>query len=391
MNRQQTNEQILTLTKSYSNILIELPTGFGKSKIAIDIAKEAHPTNILIVVPRNVLKGNWQQECKKWGLSIDNITFVTYVSFPKKIGGKWDLVIFDEAHHLSERCRDHITEGNITINRSILLSATVSKTLRVELNYCFSNLYTYKVSMRKAIESDILPDPTVYLIPLELDNKSYCFETIKGNKKAKLVVYDTYQNRWKYKGVKDKKVIIQCTQKQYYDEMSSLIAWYKTKMYVEAFKNLYLQECGKRIKWLSNQKTRIVFNILNLLKDKRTLTFCNSIEQTELLGKYCINSKNKQSQSHLLDFNDGVVKHITACNILDEGMNLVDCQVGIYAVLNSSERMIKQKMGRLLRHKEPILIIPYFKNTRDEEIVGKMTEDYNPENIKVVNDLKDIC
>lgn len=391
MNRQQTNEQILTLTKSYSNILIELPTGFGKSKIALDIAKEVHPTNILIVVPRNVLKGNWQQECKKWGLSADNITFVTYVSFPKKIGGKWDLVIFDEAHHLSERCRDHITEGNVTINRSILLSATVSKTLRVELNYCFSNLYTYKVSMRKAIESDILPDPTVYLIPLELDNKSYCFETIKGNKKAKLVVYDTYQNRWKYKGVKDKKVIIQCTQKQYYDEMSSLIAWYKTKMYVEAFKNLYLQECGKRIKWLSNQKTRIVFDILNLLKDKRTLTFCNSIEQTELLGKYCINSKNKQSQSHLLDFNDGVVKHITACNILDEGMNLVDCQIGVYATLNNSERMIKQKMGRLLRHKEPILIIPYFKNTRDEEIVNKMTEDYNPENIKVVNDLKDIC
>ena len=391
MNRQQTNEQILTLTKSYSNILIELPTGFGKSKIAIDIAKEVNPTNILIVVPRNVLKGNWQQECKKWGLSTDNITFVTYVSFPKKIGGKWDLVIFDEAHHLSERCRDHITEGNVIINRSILLSATVSKTLRVELNYCFSNLYTYKVSMRKAIESDILPDPTVYLIPLELDNKSYCFETIKGNKKAKLVVYDTYQNRWKYKGVKDKKVIIQCTQKQYYDEMSSLIAWYKTKMYVEAFKNLYLQECGKRIKWLSNQKTHIVFDILNLLKDKRTLTFCNSIEQTELLGKYCINSKNKQSRSHLLDFNEGTIKHITACNMLDEGVNLMNCQIGIYAVLNSSERMIKQKMGRLLRHKEPILIIPYFKNTRDEEIVNKMTEDYNPENIKVVNDLKDIC
>lgn len=72
-------------------------------------------------------------------------------------------------------------------------------------------------------------------------------------------------------------------------------------------------------------------------------------------------------------------------------VNLMNCQIGIYAVLNSSERMIKQKMGRLLRHKEPILIIPYFKNTRDGEIVNKMTEDYNPENIKIINDLKDIC
>ena len=74
--------------------------------------------------------------------------------------------------------------------------------------------------------------------------------------------------------------------------------------------------------------------------------------------------------------------------MLDEGVNLTNCRVGIYASLNSSERMIIQKMGRLLRHKEPIIIIPYFKNTRDEEIVNKMMIQYNSENVQIV-ELKD--
>lgn len=69
-------------------------------------------------------------------------------------------------------------------------------------------------------------------------------------------------------------------------------------------------------------------------------------------------------------------------------VNLTNCQVGIYASLNSSERMIIQKMGRLLRHKEPIIVIPYFKNTRDEEIVNKMMIQYNSENVQIV-ELKD--
>lgn len=71
-------------------------------------------------------------------------------------------------------------------------------------------------------------------------------------------------------------------------------------------------------------------------------------------------------------------------------MNLVDCRVGIYASLNSSDRMIKQKLGRLLRHKDPIIIIPYFKNTRDEEIVQEMCKDYNPDLVKTITNLTEL-
>ena len=71
-------------------------------------------------------------------------------------------------------------------------------------------------------------------------------------------------------------------------------------------------------------------------------------------------------------------------------MNLCNCQVGIYANLNSSDTIVKQRMGRLLRHKNPVIIVPYFKNTREEELVNKMLENYNPKLVTVIDDYKKI-
>ena len=52
--------------------------------------------------------------------------------------------------------------------------------------------------------------------------------------------------------------------------------------------------------------------------------------------------------------------------------------------------MVKQKLGRLLRHKKPVIIIPYYKNTRDEELVKKMLEDYNKDLVYIVSNITDI-
>ena len=74
--------------------------------------------------------------------------------------------------------------------------------------------------------------------------------------------------------------------------------------------------------------------------------------------------------------------------MLDEGVNLTSCRVGIFANINSSERIVVQRIGRILRHKDPIIIIPYFINTREQEIVNNMLEGYNPDLIETM-DIKD--
>ena len=395
MTREQVMEEVKTIPNK--NVLLTLPTGFGKSRNAIERVKSLTSArkkyNLLIVVPRNVLKVNWKEEMTKWWSSYASrvtITFTTYVSFPKH-KGEWDFVIFDEAHHLSERCREALCD--FTIKHSILLSATVKRELREELKEVFDDLYYYKVTLREAIDNTVLPDPTVYLLPLTLDNNLPNERIIRNPKSTGRPIYCSWKERWSYMRIKTNPVHIFCTQAQYMLYQEEQIEWYK-RQYMsrrnEAIKNKWLKLCGDRLKYLSDCKVSIVQQLLQYCNNCRTLTFCNSIEQTEKLGHYCINSKNSQSNAILEQFNAGEIHHITACNMLNEGMNLTNCRVGIYANLNSSETIIKQRTGRLLRHQSPIIIIPYYKGTREEELVEKMLVDYNPELVKTVNFIEEI-
>lgn len=375
-----------------NNLLIELPTGFGKSAVALELLRNRVPSGkVLVVVPKIVLKKNFMIEVNKWWKECPlKFTLITYRSLHKYIGN-WDAVIYDEAHHLTQRCIDVLKDIHST--HSILLSATVPKNLKDKLMDLFDNLGCYKRTVKEAINNGVLPDPNVYLLPIELDNTVYS-ETIIKNPSCINTIETDWSHRWNYIGkVRDSKIIIHCTKRQFMLDLDIQIEWWK-KQYMatrkEAFRNKWLKLCNDRLKILSNWRTDNSADILKYFKNYRTLTFCNSIEQTEVLGKYCVNSKNKLYQEVLNNFNNGRIKHITACNMLDEGINLVDCRIGVYAVLNSSERLIKQKLGRLLRHEHPILIIPYYTRTREEELVQTMLLDYNPDLVTVIKDIKDI-
>ena len=256
----------------------------------------------------------------------------------------------------------------------------------------FSNIRIFSTTIKEAINQEVLPNPKVFLIPLYLNTNNNS-EIIVKNPKKKKEINCLYQNRWQYLKNKEYKINIYCTQEQYLLDLNNQIEYFK-KQYMynrnEILKNRWLYLSGERLKWLSNKKIPYIQTILKKVETERTLVFCNNIAQTEYLGKYCINSKNKQSSEYLNDFNNKKIHHITACNMLNEGMNLVDCRIGIYANLNNSDIIIKQRLGRILRHKNPIIIIPYYKNTREEELVNKMLEDYDEDLITIISDIKDL-
>lgn len=377
MTREEVNNLALTKIDEAKYLILELITGMGKTKVAIDLInhicdrvfnREQSPTTILILVAKTVHKQTWKEEIEKWGgIKSDYITIECYESLKKYDSAYFDIVIADEMQHLSD-ARLEVLE-TIHINEAFIgLSATIKKDMR---DY-FVNAYkaeVIKCGLKEAVEDEVLPEPTVYLLPLSLDTKNYSYR------------------------IKKFKRDIITTQQGYYDTISSLIKWYKNKFLTsrrEKIKNLWLSTAGKRLKWLSEQKEDVVLALLDKFKDCKTLTFCSSIEQSERLGKYNITSKNKASVKNLEMFNLNKIKHITACNILNEGVNLTNCRVGIFCNLNSSEIVVKQRVGRILRHKSPIIIIPYFKDTREEELVEKMIEDYNKELIKTLNNINDL-
>lgn len=377
MTREEVNNLALTKIDEAKYLILELITGMGKTKVAIDLInhicdrvfnREQSPTTILILVAKTVHKQTWKEEIEKWGgIKSDYITIECYESLKKYDSAYFDIVIADEMQHLSD-ARLEVLE-TIHINEAFIgLSATIKKDMR---DY-FVNAYkaeVIKCGLKEAVEDEVLPEPTVYLLPLSLDTKNYSYR------------------------IKKFKRDIITTQQGYYDTISSLIEWYKNKFLNsrnERIKNLWLSTAGKRLKWCSEQKEDVVLALLDKFKDCKTLTFCSSIEQSERLGKYNITSKNKASVKNLEMFNLNKIKHITACNILNEGVNLTNCRVGIFCNLNSSEIVVKQRVGRILRHKSPIIIIPYFKDTREEELVEKMIEDYNKELIKTLNNINDL-
>lgn len=393
MTREEIRNDILNIRSKY--ILAELPTSVGKSRVALDFMHEKKITGkILIVVPRLVLINNWRDEFIKWGYEPylkKNTVFTTYRSLHKHVNIKFDLVIFDECHHLSERARE-ITE-ELNSEYYILLSATVSRTLKKEIKILFPELKCYKVSMREAIDEEILPDPKVFLIPLKLGN-GIPTETMIINPKAKDPMVDIpFAQRFMARKNKKIKFRVFCNQKNYYEDLSAMVDFYK-RQYLhtnnQVFYFRWQQKAKERLMWLSGLKNNIVRELLSKLKDKRVLTFCNGIEQTEMLGEYCINSKNNNAIQHLEDFNNNKIQHITACNMLDEGVNLVNCQVGIFVNINSSDTMRIQKLGRILRHKNPMIFVLYYENTREEELVKEMLENYNSELITVVNNFKQL-
>lgn len=382
-----------------TNKLLMLSTGVGKTKIAIELTNQIKPSGkILVVIPRLVLIQNWKDEFIKWGYEkyLPQVEFITYVSLPKKAGSQYDMVIYDEVHHLSDRCQSAIPY--IKSKYNILLSATIKRTLKPNLDKLFPNLYTYKISLQQAVENDILPEPRIILIPLELETvKNTEIYQLKPKAKTRRTI--TYQQwlkgKWSY--LKNKTISygvdVICTQKQKNTEFNDYIDNCTKRLRSGALTGMsrvYTEQARKqtglkRLQWLAEIKSDFVKQLLKQLKNYRTLTFCYSIDQTERLGKYCINSKNAESAKYLDSFNNKKIKHITSVNMLNEGVNLTDCKCGIFAVYNTSLVMRVQKVGRLLRHKTPVIYLPYYKNTKEESIVIDMVEGYDKSLITIVS------
>lgn len=390
MTRDNIKEEILKIENN--NVLLELSTGVGKTFLAIQLMKKYNPKSLLIIVPRLVLIDNWKQELNKFKASrfIPRITFSTYVGLNKYTCNTYDMCICDEGHHLTDRSLEFLE--TIKRDRNIILSATVNRNMLYTLSYNFKDLYHYKIGLKETIQSDILPDPRVILIPLKLNNGIPTECIWKNPKGLEPIIETSWATRWQYIKQKKYKVRIYCTEQQYYNDLSDTIEWYKKKAVStrnEAIKNRWLKLCGDRLKWLSDKKTRLLLELSVKLKNERVLTFCNSIEQAELF-QYSIHSKDKNSRINLTKFNEGKINHISAVATLDEGINLYNCRIGIFGMLNSSEIKVTQRNGRILRHKEPIIIIPYYVGTREEELKDKMLENYNPELIETVTNINDL-
>ena len=383
------------LTKS-NVLLLEAATGFGKTLTSIKLVNwitravyKNHRPKMLLLVAKIVHKQTWADEFEKWGGINADVTMECYESLHKHCGEHWDIVILDECHHIGSEMRMQQLK-TIKYGYMIGLSATIPQKLKMWFKYNFHSEIV-SCDIIEAIDSEVLPEPTILLFPLQVENTRMS-ETIELNPKVKgPVVYGEYKDYWKLKKQKVH-AILKCTQKQKLMDLDKSIEWYKKKAMSGNMdmKQSWLYLCGKRLEFLADCKLQWVKLILHHLDKERTITFCKTIAQTEQLGKNCIHSQNKDATKVYDDFNNKKIDHITAVNILNENANLVDCKYAIFANLSSSAVVIPQRIGRSMRHKHPVIIFPYYQGTREQEILQKMLEGFNKDVIKTIHSISEI-
>lgn len=372
--REEITNKVLSSSKRH--FVLELPTSFGKSALALKKVEQLyHPgIRILLVIPRNVLIQNWIEEFHKWGYDdmLSSVTFVTYRSL-HKMAGRWDIGVFDEAHHLSERCRESLHDFHIS--HILFLSATLAREHKEYIEDTWGRQVSFiRVSTKRAIDQEVLPDPKILLMPLLLGNAKCNYYHKKAWKKMNNLPRVPYKDKWAWLTSKKPHILV-CDEAQYYREISQKVEWYKGKNYNPVMKNLWLQKAGERLQWLASRKTLCIKSIIRRLpQDARSITFCATIDQSKALDMPRVDSE--VGTDNLVLFNKKKVDHISCVNMLDEGFNPVDCQVGIFQMINASLRMQCQKLGRILRHRNPVIIIPYYIGTREAEIVRKISEEY---------------
>lgn len=401
MTREEIYSQCVQKIANTNCLLLESATGTGKSKISIDLTnylinsqwyEGRKRVNILLLVYRDIHKQTWRDEISKWGgfhhLTAEiNLCIECYASLKNHQNEMWDIILSDEVHHIGSEKK--IKElRTIQFGYFIGLSATIG----FKLKKYFQDRYhseVVKCNLITAIENDILPEPEILLFPLILDNLHET-ETWEINPKAKgLIGHGSIKDIWKFRKSKQH-AILTCTQRQKLQQYNELVKWLKTKSGSTGNKESWLYMAGKRLEFLAYCKNQIVLDILKKLDNDRTITFCRSIEQAEVLGQWCIHSKNGNAEWTYNAFNRKQIDHITAVNILNENANLVDCKYAIMSNLSSSDTVIYQRLGRALRHPKPVIIIPYYMDTREEEILANIMAGYKWQEIYKTDNFKNL-
>lgn len=404
MNREEVQKEVVELKSTYHNMVVEIATGVGKTKIAIDIISELSKkvfeeedseVQVLILLAETTHKENWKNEFKKWGISTDKVRFECYQSMRKCVVDMYDLIILDEVHRVDTSLRLDILKS-IKTNNTLFLSATISDSLFDILNKNYSNLYRYTFTLKDAIDNKILPEPEIVLIPLRLNNKiinQECeFKRGKGTQKVRteeklkwtyILDKKKYPNLWlkyntteygKYKYLDDKFEAIKKKLKS--NPSNTMLSTIMAKAGLD------------RKKYIASLKTKYAKIIVKELEDnnKRFICFCIDINQSEELNKKnSINSTIDNADKLITKFNNKDINSLFAVKMLIEGTNLADIDAGVIVQLNSKERIFIQQIGRVFRSKSPVQYILYYKNTKDEEYVKEVLKGIPDKYIKTDN------
>jgi len=326
--------------------VVELPTGAGKTVLAIAaMAELGVPT--LIVVPTIDLLDQWRRELEaEFDTPIgqfgggeqrqESITVSTYDSAYLKaddVGGEFGFVVFDEVHHLGG-------EGYREIARLLAAPARLGLTATFErpddAHREIIDLVGPRVFSLDADElaGEHLADYEIRRIEVDLTPAERdAYETAQG----------TFVDYLKRSGIS----------MQRGSDYQKLVK--RSGRDPEAREALLAKQRARRIVREADRKVRELGSLLDRHRDDRVIVFTASTDLVYRLSeRYLLpaitNETGADERREILDrFRSGEYSRIVTANVLDEGVDVPDANVAVLLAGSGSEREFTQRLGRILR------------------------------------------
>lgn len=351
---------------------IDAATGVGKSYFAIkeciDLIGKRPEAKILLVVPTEELRdNNWKDEFQKWGainIYDNNVTKICYASMHKPKNTHYTFVIMDEYHHYTERCSIFFKQN--TWYGIMCLSATKPKSEeKIKLLQAIGIKTIVSIPLATAVKLKLVSPYSILIVETRLDNFQRNIEA--GGKEKKFMV--TEKENYDYKDRKLQKMLYAKKDKE------------GRKKYEYA-----VRERMRLIYNMSSKKEIARYLLDNFIPEsEKYLIFAGSIEHANELCKYKFHSKNKRyNAKHLQLFNDDITNRLACVEALNEGVNIKKVKGALALQVNSVDRDLVQRLGRLIRyvrgHKGKFIILCCI-DTQDKEWTDTALESFDESTI----------
>lgn len=353
-------------------------TGSGKSRIAVMAAQQAYLSAVragtaksfrILLVTFTITAGkvDWPAEFEKWGEGrlLKYVYQTCYASLGKIQKEKYDLVILDEAHHLTSK-QYKFFEGNPQ-PRIMMLTATApdpeKEWFKLQMLRSLGGIvYTYPLD--QGVKDGNVADYRLWIVDMMLDDKK---ALVPAGTKAKPFL-TTELGQYKYLT----KMIGTAYQKRNTPWAEALVQ--------------------KRMHFMNSlqSKKNLAQKILDRIPaEARTLIFASSIAQTIELCAYTYHSGNEDHPSPgdkwLNAFRNKEINRIACVKALNESVNLEDLDYSVIVQANSRARDMIQRIGRSLRFRPGyianIFIIRVL-STVDEQWIADAIKDLDRSRIR---------
>lgn len=352
--------------KSRKGIIV-LPTGSGKTLVAVDIIYRLNVPS-LVVVPtldllrqwKTVLGKSFDVEVGEYSGEEKNLkpitaaTYDTAYLYAGELGNKFLLLIFDEVHHLPSEGYRHIAEMFCSPCR-LGLTATYERAdgLHRELPRLVGGVvFEEKISK---LSGEHLAEYTLERIYTELTEEE------KREYDRDYRYYRDYlkKHNISLKTPRDFRFFIMRTGRD-----------------PEARKALLARHRARATALNSSSKLEVLSNLLQRHSGDRVIIFTEHNDLVrrishEFLIPSIIHTTKKEERIDVLDkFKQGIYPRIVSSKVLDEGVDVPEANIGIILSGTGSRREFTQRLGRILRKRECKKAILYEIVSRETTEVG---------------------